>query len=142
MSVPESLLKVAAIFFDIIFVLLVAYVVFIFGIRIFWSFKSKRLKGKELPETKEFLRLKKGKGVIYIYAPNCKPCKLVDPVIKKLSKEIKGVPFVRINAAEDVELVRKLGVLATPTVIITERGRIREILIGPVTEGTIREKLK
>ncbi|RUM89640.1 MAG: thioredoxin [Thermovibrio sp.] len=142
MSIPEPLLKVAAIFFDVIFVLFVAYVVFVFGIRIFWSFKSKRMRGREIPEHRELQRLRRGKGVIYVYAPNCRPCKLVDPIIKKLSKEMKRVSFVRVNAAEETELVRKLGVLATPAVIITENGKIKEVLIGPVSEGTLREKLK
>ena len=142
MSIPEPLLKVAAIFFDVIFVLFVAYVVFVFGIRIFWSFKSKRMRGREIPEHRELQRLRRGKGVIYVYAPNCRPCKLVDPIIKKLSKEMKRASFVRVNAAEETELVRKLGVLATPAVIITENGKIKEVLIGPVSEGTLREKLE
>lgn len=142
MAIPEPLLKVAAIFFDVIFVLIVAYVLFIFGIRIYWAFKSKRMKGKEIPEIPEFHRLKKGKGVIYVHSPNCRPCKFVDPVIKKLSKELKGVVFVKVNAMEKPEVVRALGVLATPSVIITKNGRVEEILIGPVNEGTLREKLK
>ncbi len=142
MGIPETLLKVAAIFFDVVFVLFVFYVFFVVGIRVYWAFKSKRLKGQEVPDVPEFHRLKRGKGVIYVYAPNCKPCKFVDPVIKKLSRELKGVSFVKVNAAEKPELVRKLGVLATPSVIVTESGRVKEVLIGPVNEGTLREKLK
>ena len=142
MDIPEPLLKVAAIFFDIVFVLIVAYVVFIFGIRIYWAYRSKRMKGQEIPDVPEFVRLKKGKGVIYVHSPNCRPCKFVDPVVKKLSKELKGVSFVKVNAMENPELVRRLGVLATPSLIITENGRVKEVLIGPVNEGTLREKLK
>ena len=142
MDIPEPLLKVAAIFFDIVFVLIVAYVVFVFGIRIYWAYRSKRMKGQEIPDVPEFVRLKKGKGVIYVHSPNCRPCKFVDPVVKKLSKELKGVSFVKVNAMENPELVRRLGVLATPSLIITENGRVKEVLIGPVNEGTLREKLK
>ncbi len=142
MEIPEPLLKVAAIFFDVIFVLIVTYVVFVVGIRLYWAFKSKRMKGQEVPDVPEFHRLKKGKGVIYVHSPNCKPCKFVDPVVKKLSKEMKGVSFVKVNALENPELVRKLGVLATPSLIVTENGRVKEVLIGPVNEGTLREKLK
>ncbi len=142
MDIPEPLLKVAAIFFDIVFVLVVAYVVLVFGIRIYWAYRSKRMKGQEIPDVPEFVRLKKGKGVIYVHSPNCRPCKFVDPVVKKLSKELKGVSFVKVNAMENPELVRRLGVLATPSLIITENGRVKEVLIGPVNEGTLREKLK
>lgn len=142
MGIPGTLLKIAAVFFDVVFVLFVAYLFFVVGIRVYWAFKSKRLKGQEIPDVPEFHRLKKGKGVIYVYAPGCKPCKFVDPVIKKLSRELKGVFFVRVNAEERPELVRKLGVLATPSVIVTENGMVKEVLIGPVNEGTLREKLK
>ena len=142
MAIPEPLLKVAAIFFDVVFVLFVAYVLFIIGIRVYWAFKSKRMKGQEIPDIPEFQRLKKGKGVIYVHSPNCRPCKFVDPVVKKLSKELKGVHFVKVNAMEKPEVVRKLGVLATPSLIITESGKVKEVLIGPVNEGTLREKLR
>ncbi len=142
MAIPDSLMKVAAIFFDVVFVLIVTYVIFVVGIRLYWAFKSKRMKGQEIPDIPEFHRLKKGKGVIYVHSPNCKPCKFVDPIVKKLSKELKGVHFVKVNAMEKPEVVRKLGVLATPSLIITESGKVKEVLIGPVNEGTLREKLK
>lgn len=142
MAIPDSLMKVAAIFFDVVFVLIVTYVIFVVGIRLYWAFKSKRMKGQEIPDIPEFHRLKKGKGVIYVHSPNCKPCKFVDPIVKKLSKELKGVHFVKVNAMEKPEVVRKLGVLATPSLIITEGGKVKEVLIGPINEGTLREKLK
>ena len=142
MAIPDSLMKVAAVFFDVVFVLIVTYVIFVVGIRLYWAFKSKRMKGQEIPDIPEFQRLKKGKGVIYVHSPNCRPCKFVDPVVKKLSKELKGVHFVKVNAMEKPEVVRELGVLATPSLIITENGKVKEVLIGPVNEGTLREKLR
>ncbi|TCK03341.1 thioredoxin family protein [Phorcysia thermohydrogeniphila] len=143
MEIPETLLKVAAIFFDIVFVLLVAYVVFVFGFRLYWKRKVKKMKGQELPLLDgEFVRLRKGKGVIYFHSPNCQPCKFVDPVIKKLSKEFKKVHFVKVNVLENPDMARKFGILATPSIIITKDGRIEEVLAGPVTEGVLRAKLE
>ncbi len=142
MAIPETLMHVTAVFFDIVFVIFVTYVVFVIGLRIYWNFKSKRMKGKELPILEgEFAKLRKGKGVIYFYAPNCRPCKMVEPVIKKLSKELKKVHFVRVNVAENPEVARKFGILATPAVIITKDGRMEDVLLGPVTEGALRSKL-
>jgi thioredoxin 1 len=142
MTIPETLMHVAAVFFDIVFVIFVTYIVFVIGLRVYWNFKSKRMKGKELPVLEgEFARLKKGKGVIYFYAPNCRPCKMVEPVIKKLSKEFKKVHFVRVNVAENPEMARKFGILATPAVIVTKDGKMEDVLLGPVTEGTLRSKL-
>ncbi|SMP08682.1 thioredoxin 1 [Desulfurobacterium pacificum] len=142
MTISETLMHVAAVFFDIVFVIFVTYIVFVIGLRVYWNFKSKRMKGKELPVLEgEFARLKKGKGVIYFYAPNCRPCKMVEPVIKKLSKEFKKVHFVRVNVAENPEMARKFGILATPAVIVTKDGKMEDVLLGPVTEGTLRSKL-
>ncbi len=142
MAIPETLMHVAAVFFDIVFVIFVTYVVFVIGLRIYWNFKSKRMRGSELPILEgEFAKLRKGKGVVYFYAPNCRPCKMVEPVIKKLSKELKKVHFVRVNVAENPEVARKFGILATPAVIITKDGRMEDVLLGPVTEGTLRSKL-
>ncbi|ADU97318.1 Thioredoxin domain-containing protein [Thermovibrio ammonificans HB-1] len=142
MSIPEPLLKVAAIFFDVILVLIVFSLLFVFGIRVYWKWKSSRMKGQEIPLEGEFAKLKKGKGVIYFSAPNCRPCMMVDPVVKKLSKELKRVHFVKVNVAEKPELARKFGILATPTLLIVKDGRIEDGLVGPVTEGVLRERLK
>ncbi len=142
MEIPNILLKIAAIFFDVIFVLFVAYIVFVFGLRIYWKRKAKKMKGTEIPMlNSDFTRLKKGKGVIYFYAPNCKPCKLIDPIIKKLSKEFKKVHFIKINVAESPDTARSFGILATPSIIITKNGKIEEVLMGPVPERTLREKI-
>jgi thioredoxin 1 len=67
---------------------------------------------------------------------------MVEPVYKKLSKELKGVAFVKVNVAENPAPAREIGVLATPSMVITENGRIKEVILGPVSEGTLREKLK
>ncbi|RUM46043.1 MAG: thioredoxin [Desulfurobacterium sp.] len=142
MEIPETLLKVAAIFFDIVFVLFVAYLVFVLGFRLYWKRKVKKMRGQELPVLDgEFVRLKKGKGVIYFHSPNCQPCKFVEPVVKKLSKEFRKVRFVKVNVLENPDVARKFGILATPSIIITRDGRIEDVLAGPVTEGVLRAKL-
>jgi thioredoxin 1 len=141
-SIPEPLLKVAATFFDIVFVLIVFSFLFIFGLRLYWKWKAKRLQGKPLPKSLLTPRLKKGKGLIYFYAPNCRPCQMVEPVYKKLSKEFKRVAFVKVNVAENPASAREIGILATPAMVITEDGKIKEVLLGPVGEGVLREKLK
>jgi len=139
--IPEPLLKVAAIFFDIVFVLIVFSFLFVFGLRLYWKWKAKRLKGTPLPDEPALSRLKRGRGLIYFSAPNCRPCQMVEPVYKKLSKELKGIHFVKINVAQNPEIARSLGILATPSMVITENGKVKEVILGPVSEGTLREKL-
>ena len=142
MSIPEPLLKVAAIFFDVIFVLIVFALLFTLGIRFYWKWKSGRMKGQPIPLEGEFANLMRGKGVSFFFAPNCRPCAMVEPVVRKLSKELKGVKFVKVDVSKRPELARSLGILATPTIIVVKDGRILDVLVGPITEGALRVRLK
>ncbi|WP_456395895.1 thioredoxin family protein [Desulfurobacterium sp.] len=129
---------IAKIFFFIAFL----YLSFIVFLRIYWGFKSKRMKGKPLPVLDgDFARLKKGKGLVYFYSPTCQPCKAMEPIIRKLVRDAK-IKVVRINTNEKPELARKCGVLATPSEILVEDGKIIEIIFGPATEGDIRKGLR
>jgi len=67
---------------------------------------------------------------------------MVDPIIKKLSKEYKKVHFIKVNVMEDLETAKKFGILATPTIIITREGKVEDVLVGPVPERVLREKLE
>ncbi|WP_457568821.1 thioredoxin family protein [Desulfurobacterium sp.] len=128
---------VARAFFFIAFL----YLSFIILLRIYWGFKSKRMRGKPLPLLDgEFARLKKGKGLVYFYSPTCQPCKAMEPIIKKLVKDAK-IKVVRVNVTEKPELARKFGVLATPSEILVEDGKIVKVILGPATEGDIRKGL-
>ncbi|OMH41326.1 thioredoxin family protein [Desulfurobacterium indicum] len=128
---------IARVFFFIAFL----YLSFIILLRIYWGFKSKRMKGKPLPLLDgEFARLKKGKGLVYFYSPTCQPCKAMEPIIKKLVKDAK-IKVVRVNVTEKPELARKFGVLATPSEILVEDGKIVKVILGPATEGDIRKGL-
>ncbi|WP_457567811.1 thioredoxin family protein [Desulfurobacterium sp.] len=133
----KILYYIARLFFFVAFL----YLSFVILLRIYWNFKSKRMKGKLLPVLQgEFSRLKKGKGIVYFYSPTCQPCKAMEPIIKKLVKDAK-VRVVRVNVAEKPELARKFGILATPSEILVEDGKIVKVILGPATEGDIRKGL-
>ncbi|SNR59127.1 thioredoxin family protein [Desulfurobacterium atlanticum] len=129
---------VARVFFFLAFI----YLVLVILLRIYWNFKSKRMRGKPLPLLDgEFSRLKKGKGMVYFFSPTCKPCKEMEPIIKKLSRDAK-IKVVRVDVNKKPELARKFGVLATPCEILTKDGKIVKIFLGPATEGDIRKALE
>ncbi len=129
---------VARFFFFIAFIYLVSIIL----LRIYWNFKSKKMQGQQLPSLEgEFSRLSKGKGAVYFFSPTCKPCKEMEPTIKKLVKYAK-IKVVRVDVNEKPELARKFGVLATPSVVLTRDGKIVKIFLGPATEGDIRKALE
>ncbi|NIT03736.1 thioredoxin [Candidatus Saccharibacteria bacterium] len=53
------------------------------------------------------------------WAPWCPPCKIMDPVLENLEKELKGkIEFVKHNVDEEMELTQKYAVMSIPTYVI------------------------
>ncbi len=62
--------------------------------------------------------------VVEIWAPWCGPCKVMAPYLKKAEQEFTGkVDLWRINADENSELVRAIGVRGIPTMIGYHKGQ-------------------
>ncbi len=72
------------------------------------------------------------------WAPWCSPCKMMDPIINELEKELgEKLEVVRINVDEDkIGLSQKYGVMSIPTYIIEKAGKetARKVGVTPKTE--------
>ncbi|MCC6002990.1 MAG: thioredoxin family protein [Thermofilum sp.] len=72
----------------------------------------------ELLETKKVV-------VIDFYADWCVPCKVIDDILRQVSKlfaKYDSVCFVRVNIDVEREVAEKFEVLGLPTVIIVRNG--------------------
>ncbi|MGH8888144.1 MAG: thioredoxin family protein [Acidothermaceae bacterium] len=55
----------------------------------------------------------------------CAPCRTTRVVLDEVSKLVEGVAHVEIDAESHLELVRRLDIMRTPTVLVLDpRGRI------------------
>ncbi len=53
------------------------------------------------------------------WAPWCGPCKVMNPIIEELEKELGDkVPVEKINVDENQEMASKYGVMSIPTYIV------------------------
>lgn len=81
--------------------------------------------------------------VVDFYADWCGPCKVVSPVLEKLSAEYEGrVKFVKLNVDDDPEMAAKFGIMSIPTVIFVSSGKVRDVIIGAVPAASFKQKVE
>lgn len=79
------------------------------------------------------------KVLVDFYADWCGPCKMLGPVLEKVSDEIR---VLKVNVDENQDLARKYGVMSIPCVILFDKGSEIKRNVGFVPEGKLREFIK
>jgi thioredoxin 1 len=90
----------------------------------------------------DFAKAMKGKAVVDFYADWCGPCKMISPVIEKLSKEMKDIRFCKVDVDNNQEYPEKFGVRSIPTVIFLKDGKEVERVVGFLQEVPFRQLVK
>ena len=82
-----------------------------------------------------------GISLVDVWAPWCGPCKTIGPIIDKLSSDYKDsdIKFGKLNADDNSEIVKTLGVRNIPTILIYKNGEVVERSVGMVSEGQLKE---
>ena len=88
--------------------------------------------GKEINQGKKLL--------LYFYTHSCAACKSMTPLIDKLSGEHDNVR--KVNLGTDMDVGRKFGVMATPTLVLVEDGIIKSFLIGAKSYAQLKTLLE
>ena len=70
------------------------------------------------------------RGLAYFFSPSCGACRAITPIIKQLSEQNRDVHVIDVTRQFDV--ARALKVLATPTIVEVESGRIVGVHVGPI----------
>ena len=81
----------------------------------------------------------KERVLVDFYANWCGPCKMLGPVLEKVSDEIK---VLKVNVDDNQELARKYGVMSIPCVILFDNGKEVQRNVGFVSEAKLREFIK
>ena len=94
----------------------------------------------ELNETNYEGFISEGISLVDVWAPWCGPCKTISPIIDELSDEYREqVSFGKLNADDNSEKVRELGVRNIPTILIYKDGQIVERNTGAVSKNQLKE---
>ena len=85
---------------------------------------EREVVGSELPIVVEF------------WAPWCKPCKAIEPILEALADEHAGsIRFVRVNLDDNPGWASRYGVLSLPTVLVFSGGELRDTIFGARPRG-------
>ena len=99
----------------------------------------KTMTGKELDE----LVSKGGTVVCDFWAEWCGPCRMLSPVMDKLSEEFGDkAEFAKVNVDEDGDLAASLGIFSIPDVFVFADGQVKTHNLGYLPEEKMREFLK
>ncbi len=95
----------------------------------------KEISGKEL-----LTLIGEGKTVVCdFWAVWCGPCRMLAPVMEKVSEEFEGrAEFVKVNVDENPEVAEKYSVMSIPYVAVFERGALKTQSVGYVPEQDLR----
>jgi len=86
--------------------------------------------------------LKSDRPVIVDYwAPWCQPCRMMTPVLEKLSEQMENVKFFKINVDDNTNLAQQQGVMGIPCLIIYKDGEEVDRIVGFQPEPVLRQKL-
>ena len=73
-----------------------------------------------------------GLYAVKFWAPWCGPCRLMDPMIKKLEDEFKDVNFLSIDIDQPglSQLAKKFEIRSIPTLLLIKDGEVFNEIIG------------
>ncbi len=82
-------------------------------------------------------------AMVDMWAPWCGPCKMIHPIVEKLSKQYDGkLGFFRLNIDENPLTPARYRVMSIPTLLFFKGGEVTDTVIGAVPERTITPKIE
>lgn len=84
----------------------------------------------------DFKEVTEGRVLVDFYANWCGPCKMLSPILERVSDEVK---IVKVNVDEYQELSREYSVMSIPCIILFEEGKEVKRNIGYLPEEKLRE---
>jgi thioredoxin 1 len=88
---------------------------------------------------------KKGEGPILVdfWATWCGPCRMVAPILEKLSGEYQGKARIgKMDVDANPATPTKFGIMSIPTLLVFKDGKVAEQMVGAQSEQAIQGMLR
>jgi thioredoxin 1 len=82
-------------------------------------------------------------AVVDVWAPWCGPCRMVSPIVDRLSEKYHGkVAFAKMNSDDNGEKAGALGIMSIPTLLFYKQGKLVDRIVGAYPEEVIDEHIR
>ncbi|MDX2378216.1 MAG: thioredoxin domain-containing protein, partial [Acidimicrobiia bacterium] len=76
------------------------------------------------------------------WAPWCGPCRMVAPILEKLSVDLAGaVKVVKVNVDESPTVARRYNASSIPMLLFMRGGELVDTVVGAQPERVLRERI-
>jgi len=90
----------------------------------------------------EALAVANGVLMVYFWAPWCRPCVALAPVLEEMAQASRGsVTLAKVNVDEEPMLAARHGIRSIPTVLFVKDGRVADQVVGAVPKAQLEAKL-
>lgn len=73
------------------------------------------------------------------FADWCGPCKMVGPLVEKISETNPDIKFVKVNVDSNPEIASMYGIMSIPTLIAFKDGKLARQAVGFMQEGDLQK---
>ncbi len=77
--------------------------------------------------------------LVDFWAPWCGPCKMIGPIVEKLSGELSTVKIGKVNVDDNPNAAQEYGVSSIPTLILFKGGKPVGQVLGFKPEPALRQ---
>jgi thioredoxin 1 len=80
--------------------------------------------------------------VVDFSAPWCGPCRMLEPILGELARELPSVDFLKLDVDRSQQIAMRYGVQAVPTLLVLQHGTVVERMVGLRPKGALAARLR
>ena len=86
----------------------------------------------------EYLKSSSDPVIVDFWAEYCGPCKMISPMLEKMSNNVKNVRFAKINVEQVSDLAEEFGITGIPTLVLMKDNVEVKRIVGVVSESKLQ----